>query len=156
MLTSYETQIYTKGGLFSYQIGQSLSNIFASILPVEGSILIGFNNITPKYPISMLDFRGTADTEMPANVSNSYNGLIGPYNSSWSADGFWYAPIDNITNIWSQGANGCNGTWMHYPTIYDGVRDFYCVSPNGKCNNGVDVVRCSGNWGHTWYVIYVL
>ena len=137
------------GGLFSYQLGQSLSNIFASITPVEGSILIGFN-VPPKYPISLLDFRGTADSEMPANVSNSYNGLLGPYNSSWSADGFWYAPIDNITRVWASSPNNCDGELVHFPTIMDGVRDFYCVSPFGGCENGVDVVRCSGDWGHTW------
>ena len=45
------------GGLFSYQVGQSLSEIFASVMPVEGSILIGFNDVEPEYPISLLDFR---------------------------------------------------------------------------------------------------
>ena len=119
-------------------------------MPVEGSILIGFNDILPKHPISLLDFRGTDDTEMPANISNSYNGLVGPYNSTWSADGFWYDPIDNITRVWASGANQCDGEWMHYPTIYDGIKDFYCVAPHGKCAHGVDVVRCSGIWDHTW------
>ena len=138
----------SSGGLFTYQMGQALSHIFASVIPVEGAPMLGFN-IVPKHPISLLDFRGLSDTEVPGNVSGSYNGLIGPDNSTWSADGFYYTPLDNITAAFKK-INKCDGKWTHWSTKYDGTRDFYCVKPYGNCSNGIDIIRCSGQWGHTW------
>ena len=138
----------SSGGMISYQIGQSLSYIFASIIPVEGAPLLGFNN-APENVISLLDFRGTGDTMIPGNVSNSYDGLVGPYNTTWSSDGYYYANLDDIMAVFND-TNECNGTWAHWATEYDGIRDFYCVMPYGSCPNGIDIIRCSGDWGHAW------
>ena len=147
LLNIHSTGI-SSGGMISYQIGQSLSNIFASIIPVEGAPLLGFNLI-PEYPISLLDFRGLSDVVIPGNVSGSYHGLEGPYGSTWSSDGYYYTPLDNITQAFNQ-VNECNGAWKHWQTKYDGTREFYCVEPYGDCPNGIDIIRCSGKWGHTW------
>ena len=142
----------SNGGMMDYQIAQSFSNIFASIVPIAGSCLLGFNK-SPKYPISLMDWHGFNDHIIPANVSNSYDypKYIAPDGATWSADGFYYTPTDNITKLFAA-INGCQGSnyLTHYPTKYDGQRDIYCTKPFGNCKYGTDVVRCAGQWGHTW------
>ena len=42
-----------------------------------------------KYPMGVLDMKGTSDDTIPANISNGYRDG-GPYGSTWSSDDFWY------------------------------------------------------------------
>ena len=65
--------------LFS-STASDLSDVLATIAPVSGSPLLGFNNI-PKKPISIIDFHGTDDPIIPYDLNryksflklNSYN-----------------------------------------------------------------------------------
>ena len=137
-----------------YQIGQSFSHIFASMVPIAGSCLLGYN-IKPKHPISVMDWHGTRDNIVPSNVSNSYQypKYIGPDGSTWSSDGFYYTPSLNITSLYAE-INECDGYddsgRQHWSTPYDGEDDLYCWKPFGNCKYGTDVVECVGKWGHTW------
>lgn len=45
-------------------------------------------------------------------------------------------------------ANGCTGAPRHWPTQWDGRKDFYCLQ-EGDCPGG-DVIRCSWDGGHNW------
>lgn len=52
-------------------------------------------------------------------------------------------------------ANGCStvaggeNPVSVYETPFDGQDNFSCVRVDG-CPSGVDVVRCVGDWAHTW------
>ena len=76
------------------------------------------------------------------------------------ADGFFYAPVDNITAAWAAAPQiGCAGTAgvTHYPTAFDGMEAMYCVAPHAPCRSGSDVVRCKHSGGHYWpYTIAML
>ena len=52
-----------------------LSDVLASIAPVSGAPLLGFNNI-PNKPISVIDFHGTDDSIIPFNL-NRYSANSG-------------------------------------------------------------------------------
>ena len=79
---------------------------------------MGFNDgPAPGGAIAVLDIRGLIDNTVPANVSNGWPapwlpGEAGPHNSATSSDGFYYTPVDNITDRWAA-ALGCRN---------DGVR----------------------------------
>ena len=91
----------------TYQIGQSFSDKVASIAPVAGLPLVGFN-IKPAYPISLLDIHGTRDHYVPANHSEDYSGWhVAPYQATLSADGMYYTPLHNVTQIWAE-TDGCS------------------------------------------------
>ena len=135
---------------------QALGRRIASIAPAAGAPLSGFN--APPIAggaVALLDIRGQLDNTCPANISNGWPapwlgpGEPGPFNSSLSADGFFYTPVDNVTQIWAS-ALGCpvGGLPQHYPTRFDGFEGFYCVAPHGlNCRRPSDgaqttVVRC--------------
>ena len=44
-----------------------LTDLLASVAPVSGSPLLGFDNI-PNEPISVIDFHGTDDSVIPYNI----------------------------------------------------------------------------------------
>ena len=97
----------------------------------------------------MIDIRGFNDAIIPANVSGGWNGRPGPHDSTVSSDGFYYSTVDQVCEAYAV-ANDCREPSRHFLTPWDGLRQFYCVAPHGGCKNGADVVRCAGQWGHTW------
>ena len=65
-----------------------------------------------RFPMAVLDMKGTLDDTIPANVSNGfYDG--GPHGSTWSSDDFWYTPTENLTQAWSE-VNQCEGSERAY------------------------------------------
>jgi poly(3-hydroxybutyrate) depolymerase len=152
----------SNGAIMNYELATgpghaSLAARIASMAPAAGAPLMGFN-FPPHTAISLMDIRGALDNTVPANVSNGwpapwFPGQVepGPHNSSLSGDGFFYTPIDNITAAW-RGVLGCDNALAHYPTRFDGIEGFHCVSPHGACGGAgkPDLVRCYHTGGHTW------
>lgn len=131
----------SNGGMMTYQLGVDLSSRLAAIAPQFGSFMRGFN-LAPSVGVPVIDIHGTKDTTVPANVS-------------LSGDGYYYTPTAEIFggNMYSSGwksSNQCSGASFHYETRFDGVNKLWCVS-EGQCKGG-DVVRCSWNGGHDWFV----
>ena len=141
-----------------YQLAHSLSDRIASIAPVAGLPLLGhLESATPTSPVALLDTHGLLDNVVPANYSNGFLGRVGPHGSTWSADGFYYTPLDNITAAFAE-VNKCAppGSSAHrvYETKFDGDMWWHCIEPHGECATGASVVRCSSLVGHMWPFYY--
>ena len=138
----------------AYAVAYYMSNRIASIAPVASAALLGFDEV-PKFPTSIMEIHGTGDSIIPANTSESYNGNVAPDGATFSSDGFYYVSQPQMTNGFAKGAK-CSAAdqpgkaVLPYHTDFDGIRGLSCVKPYGKCDDGVDVVQCSGGWGHTW------
>jgi len=127
----------SNGGIQTYQLGVDLHSRLAAIAPQFGSFHRGFA-MAPASPVPVVDLHGTKDTTVPGNVS-------------LSGDGYYYTTTAEIFDggKYSAGwksSNNCDNQASHWPTKYDGQKDFYCVS---ECSAG-NVVRCSWNGGHNW------
>ena len=62
-MSGYSYLIY----LTIYILASELGNIVASIAPISGSPLLGFNNM-PDTAISVIDFHGTDDSVIPYDI----------------------------------------------------------------------------------------
>ena len=74
--------------------------------------------------IDMINFVCT----VPANVSNGFLGQPGPAGSTWSSDGFYYTPLDNVTQVYAQ-VNRCGerDPSAVYETAHDGELYWSCT-----------------------------
>lgn len=140
----------SNGAMMVYGIAQSsLASRIAAISPVAGSPLLGFGK-SPAVAMPIMEIHGSRDDIIPANLTESYRGEIGPNNSTVSSDGFYYEQVYLTMGRYTE-FNGCRGEVEHYPTRFDGDTDLYCVMPGGStCAGGNIVVRCSHRLGHTW------
>ena len=136
------------GGLMVYQLAVSLSRRLASVVPVAGGSLNGFN-VPPAYPLALMDIHGSSDTYVPANQTYQYG--AGPNGSIVSNDGMYYTPLAQTTAAWSK-VLGCDDAGVRaYPTSFDGTRAWSCVQPHGSCaSTGTSLVTCSWQGGHNW------
>jgi polyhydroxybutyrate depolymerase len=155
---------YSNGAIMTYEAAtgrnEALSRRLASIAPAAGAPLMGFaGGPPPQGAVAVMDMRGVLDNTCPANVSNGWPapwlpGEPGPHGSALSGDGFFYSPIDNVTAAWASSLGCANSTAgpVHYPTRFDGIESFYCVSPYGRDCGGEfgDIVRCYHSGGHAW------
>ena len=144
----------SNGGMMAYAVAYGLPDRIASIAPVASAALLGFDEV-PQFPTSIMEFHGTGDSIIPANTSESYGDNVAPDGATFSSDGFYYVSQPQMTGRFAEAAQ-CAAAGkpgkdvVHYPTDYDDVRGLSCVMPYGKCGTGLDVVQCSGSWGHTW------
>jgi poly(3-hydroxybutyrate) depolymerase len=78
-------------------------------------------------------------------------GAPGPMGSSYSSDGFYYTPVDNLTAAFRE-VNGCGAArdLRAYETPHDGELWWRCVEPYGACHSGAALVRCSSLAAHNW------
>jgi len=130
----------SNGGMMTYQLGVSMASRLAAVVPEFGSFHYQFAQ-SPASSVPILEFHGTQDTTVPANVS-------------LSGDGYYYTTTADIYggSTFSSGwmkSNKCSGPTSQYVTPYDGQYSLYCVS-EGTCSGG-DVVACSWAGGHNWY-----
>ena len=129
----------SNGGMQTYQLGVDLASRLAAIAPEFGSFHRGFA-MSPSVGVALLDLHGSHDRTVPANVS-------------LSADGYHYVTTKEIlegthdSKGWKH-ANGCSGPSRHWPTEWDGLRDFWCIE-EGDCAGG-GIVRCMWKGGHNW------
>lgn len=140
----------SNGGMMVYDLVQSdIAVRFTAVAPVASSPLLGFGT-SPRVPVAMLEIHGSRDEIIPANVSGSYNGEVGPEGSTVSSDGYYYEPVERSMERFAS-INKCGSPRdvRHYPTPYDGDTALYCVEPHGTCD-GPMLVRCTHGLGHTW------
>lgn len=129
----------SNGGMMTFQLGVDMASRLAAVVPEFGSYHYQFA-MAPSTSVPILEFHGTKDTTVPANVS-------------LSGDGYYYTTVDEMyyggsySSGWRK-SNGCSGGSSHYKTSFDGQYSLYCES-TGSCT--ADTVRCSWNGGHNWY-----
>jgi len=134
------------GGLMAYQTALDLPDLIASVAPIAGSRVWGYNR-PPRSAVSLLDVHGYEDTYVPANASNGLGGA--PTGAATSHDYFYYHEVPHVTHAFARAA-GCDfGANLPFRTKFDGLRGFVCNQPHGRCA-GAAVVQCVGNWAHTW------
>jgi len=150
----------SNGAIFLYYLAASheVGSQLASIVPVEGSFVLGFLD-TPKLPMPLMDIHGTKDNCVPANVSNSWGKYkrlgcplkaAGKYGCAVGDDGWFYHPMPEILSSWSV-ANKCPPGSVGKPiqTPYDGQTGWSCMAPHGdQCEASTQF--CTHNLGHTW------
>jgi len=150
----------SNGAIFLYYLATtaSVGPQLASIVPVEGSFILGFLD-PPKVPMPVIDIHGIRDDCVPANVSNSWGKYkrtgcpvdrAGRNGCTVGDDGWLYHPVHEIMARWAT-ANGCpaDGKPTQAPTRHDGKTGWSCVMPFGdRC--GAPVHQCTHNLAHTW------
>merc|ERR1719171_2768200 len=105
--------------MMTYQIGVDMASRLAAIVAEFGSFHRGFNEL-PSTTVPILEFHGTKDTTVPANVS-------------LSGDGYYYTTVKEIyyggsySSGWRK-SNGCSGGTSQYKTNFDGQYSLYCES----------------------------
>lgn len=125
----------SNGGMATYQLGVSMAERLAAIVPIAGSFQRGFAQ-APTLPVPVMDIHGTGDLTVPSNWTHSN-------------DGFYYTKTADIFKGW-RGANKCDGDSLkHWRTMSDGKFHLYCVSEGSGC--GAPVVRCAWDGGHNHF-----
>jgi len=153
----------SNGAIFLYYLATTeVGKILASIMPVEGSLMLGHAG-TPLTPMPLMDIHGIYDDTVPANVSNSWRRYkkfgcpvkaAGAEGCAVSNDGWYYTPQGTLLSPWAR-ANACqSGSVSAFVTDgrFDGQTGFDCVTETAHCAN--PVIRCVHsvryNGGHTW------
>lgn len=126
----------SNGGFMSYGLACSLSNRFAAIASVTGSMNYSQSlSCSPLHPMPVLEIHGTADATVP------YNGILNYMDS-----------ISKVVRYWVN-FNNCNviPTMIPVPNtnLTDGSTAEHYIYSNGS--NGVEVehFKVIGG-GHTW------
>ncbi len=120
----YATGI-SNGGEMCYRLAAELSDRIAAIAPVSGTMMI--DQASPKRPVSVIHFHGTADTLVP------------------------FSQVDRTIKTWVK-LNGC--TEKHRDVAlpdkaHDGTRVIKTVYGRGKKGAEVILFTIEGG-GHTW------
>lgn len=133
----YATGI-SNGGMFVHRLGCDLTDRFAAIAPVAGTLAVGFNCAPDGSPkTSMMNFYGTRDR-------------VVPFDGTPSSDGFLYTPSAQVMAAWAgKDSQQCNSENSPYPTSRDGVQGLSCVE-RADCGSGAEVVDCGWNGDHDW------
>ena len=115
----------SNGGFLSHRLACELSDRIAAVAPVAG--VNGVMTCTPKRPISVMHFHGTAD---PLVSYTGSNGLPGAEQtvSDWAMrDHCTDSPLESFRK-----------------------GDSHCITYK-KCDGGAEVILCTvDNGGHTW------
>ncbi len=133
----YATGI-SNGAMFVHRLGCELSDRFAAVAPVAGTIAKGFDCAPPaSQKISMINIYGTRD------------GVV-RFDGTPSEDGFLYTPTSQVMAAWAGPASQhCESEASPYSTSKDGMQGFRCVQ-QADCTTGAEVVDCAWDGGHDW------
>jgi polyhydroxybutyrate depolymerase len=128
----------SNGAMFVHRLGCDLSDRFAAIAPVGGTLARGFNCAPgPSPKISMINFYGTRDT-------------VVRFDGTPSEDGFLYTPTSQVMAAWAgPESQRCSSEDSPYPTPKDGMQGLRCVQ-RANCATGAEVVDCAWDGGHEW------
>jgi polyhydroxybutyrate depolymerase len=126
----------SNGGFMSYGLACSLSNRFAAIASVTGSMNYSQSlSCSPQHPIPVMQIHGTADATVP------YNGILNYMDSISKVLRYWvnFNNCDVIPTV----------TQVPNTNLTDGSTAEHFIYSNG--NNGVEVehFKVIGG-GHTW------
>ena len=128
----------SNGGFMSYDLACFLSDRFAAIASVTGSMTaLHKNSCTPQHPVPVMQIHGTADQVV------SYSGTTGIVSSMH---------IDSLVKHWIQ-FNSCNLTpvFTVVPNIStsDGCTAEHYLYAGGTSGSTVEFYKIIGG-GHTW------
>jgi poly(3-hydroxybutyrate) depolymerase len=139
---------FSSGAQMAHRVGVEISDLVAAVVIASGTI-VGQPSLppitlpgAPLAPISVQEWHGTEDTEIP------------PCNNSWtgySGDKFYLATVDQSFNYWTQ-QNSCTQFANNIPLCSDGSAN---SSTTGNvatsCTNNVEVQFIwEQNLGHAW------
>ena len=147
-LNSIHMSGMSNGGMFMYsRVLESLSAAVASVGPVSGSPLRGFNPM-PDTPVNIIDFHGLHDEVIPYSPEQANNLGAGPDGTTEANDGWYYLiKLDHLKAIMA--SMNCDPQPRLYPTHMDGNNGWACNLWDG-CDNGKEVVHCHGNYHHEY------
>ncbi len=90
---------FSQGGMFAYVAAAQMDDVVASIVPIGASPLLGFGDAPGILrPVSVMDFHGTVDPEVPASVDAIGSQGPGPSGSvvsrlvnirQWGFESWW-------------------------------------------------------------------
>ena len=126
---------FSNGGVFSFRLACRLSNRFAAVASVGGSMTpFVYNSCFPSHPTPIMQIHGTNDNVIP------YNGI----DWSWS--------IDELLEYWT-GYNNGNTTPVTEAVPNTNTNDFstveHIVYGDGDNGTSVEHFKVSGGM-HTW------
>lgn len=129
----------SNGGMMSYRLAAEMSDTFAAIAPVGGTLCLAPETIQLKSPVSVLHIHGTKDNIVP------YNGLgNAPRIMS-------YDSVDGSIQPFLK-ANGCPNSATETPVpdkADDGTTTTIIRYPPGRDGAVVELYKVDGG-GHTW------
>jgi polyhydroxybutyrate depolymerase len=133
----YATGI-SNGGMFVQRLGCDLSDRFAAIAPVAGTLAKGFACAPPSAPrISMLNIHGTQDD-------------VVPFNGTPANDGFLYTPSSQVMAAWAaESSQNCDQAESSFATSHDDLLGLTCQQL-ANCRTGAQIVDCGWDGGHDW------
>lgn len=125
----------SNGGFMSYTLACRLSDRFAAIASVTGTMVVPqLGNCTAERPMPVMQIHGTEDETVP------YEGFD------------WMAPIDDVIAYWVE-HNNCDTipviTDMPDTNTNDGSTVTRYVYSNGDDNSSVELLQVTGG-AHTW------
>jgi polyhydroxybutyrate depolymerase len=128
----------SNGAIMAYRLASELSDRFAAIAPVSGSV--GTDIIQPKGPVSVLHFHGTKDEYIPFTGGRGEKSITGTN----------FRSVDDSIQMWVM-ANGCDespraDTLSQNDDETTVTRKTYA---NGNYGSEVVLVMIEGG-GHTW------
>ena len=129
---------FSNGGFMSHDLGCFLSNKFAAIASVSGSMMASHASAcNPLHPVPVMQFHGTSDATV------SYTGVGGIINS---------IDVDTLIKRWV-GIDNCNTTpgFTAMPNISttDNCTAEHYVYSGGTANSTVEFFKIIGG-GHSW------
>jgi len=122
----------SNGGIFSYRLACEMSDTFAAVAPVAGSLL--YEPCQPEQPISIIHVHGLEDTIVP------YDGNGAPPELS----DVGFTPVEVGITFWAE-QNGCPTSAL---VEQDGTITHSKYSPC-RNNTAVELYAVAGT-GHTW------
>jgi polyhydroxybutyrate depolymerase len=126
----------SNGGMLAHRLGCAMSDRFAAIAPVAGTLAKGFN-CAPELPISLMHIHG--DNDIYVRVDGKQ-----------SSDGYLYEAIDDVVGKWAdKTSQHCATQTTPYPTSADGIKSMRCEQ-RADCATGAEVVSCGWQGGHVW------
>jgi poly(3-hydroxybutyrate) depolymerase len=130
----------SNGGIFAHYVAAKNPNQWKGVLPVFGSPLQGYIDVS-------FALKGTSFMQLHGRSDN-----VIPYAGGLSSQGWYYESMDDVAFAWGE-VNGCDEDSRSIVTPYDGSKNLACLE-HPDCTNGVRVIRCLYDGGHSPPSIY--
>ena len=129
---------FSMGGMLAFRLACEMSDTFAAVAPVAGSLLYG--PCQPAQPVSIMQVHGKADTSVP------YTGGLGGFMTGT----FKFPPVDSTIAAWAQ-LDSCSSSAT---TDQQGVA-VHTAFPGCKAGSSVELYTIDV-LGHNWPSQYVI
>ncbi len=128
---------FSNGGLLSYRLACDMADTFATVAPVAGVMLT--DTCEPSRPISIIDFHGLTDRDVPFAGGGSIPDLGTPF-----------PPVEESLYAWAK-LNGCTeSSQVEKADLYTHIS-----YPNCRESTDLDLYLVTGV-GHAWPSLYII